>query len=86
MEPSSNMLNYPLHLKKKYNLLALSSSDEILICRSSRYVNLQLIKHYKQELLCGQLDGILRNKSKSDKESLTLADMLNIKGEQKKVK
>ena len=85
LQPSSNMLNYQLHLKKKYNLLALSSSDEILKCRSSCYVNLQLTKHYKQELLCGQVDGILRNKSKSDKESLTLADMLNVKGEQKKV-
>ena len=82
-QPSSNiMLNYQHYLKKKYKVLALSSPDEILKCRSSCYINLLLIKQNKQELLYGQLDRILKNKSK---ESLTLADMLNVKEEQKKV-
>ena len=71
---SSNMLKYQQYLKKKYKILALSSPDEILKCRSSRYVNLQLIKYNEEtmtteeELLCGQLDDILKIDSKPDKK------------------
>jgi len=74
--------------------LQLISPDELLECRSSEYVNLKLTlidkrtKRSREESVSGLLNNVMRsNKHKQSLQegALTLADLLDVKREQKKV-
>ena len=87
------MSKYRQQLQNKYKLLSLGSPEELLECKSSRYVNLLLAKFDKrtkkvsEELVSGQLNNIVIKNvlSTPDTRSLTLADILNVKEEENKV-
>ena len=88
------MSKYRQQLKKKYNKLSLGSPEELLECKSSRYVNLLLtkfdkkLKREREELLSGQLNNIMMRNiplSSADTRPLTIADVLNVKEEENKV-
>ena len=82
------MSKYRQKLKNRYNLLTLCSPEELLDCSSSRYVNLLLVKVDKKELVAGQLNNIMRkgsSLSSADTRPLTIADILNVKEEEKKI-
>jgi len=94
LHSSDCMSNYHQQLQDKYRSLQLISPDELLECRSSEYVNLKLTlidkrtKRSREELVSGLLNSVMR--SNKDKQSLqegalTLADLLDVKHEQKKV-
>ena len=88
------MSKYHQQLKNKYNKLLLGSPEELLECKSSRYVNLLLVKFDKklrrerEELVSGQLNNIIMRNiplSSADTRPLTIADVLNVKEEENKV-
>ena len=88
------MSKYCQQLKNKYNSLSLGSPEELLECKSSRYVNLLFTKFDKkskrerEELVSGQLNNIMMKSiplSSSDTRSLTIADVLDVKEEENKV-
>ena len=87
------MSKYRQQLKSKYKKLSLSSHEELLECKSSRYVNLVLtkfdkkLKRERNELVSGQLNDITMSSSRlsSADAPLTLADVLNVKEEENKV-
>ena len=88
------MSKYHQQLQNKYKLLSLGSPEELLECKSSRYVNLLLTKFDKrtkrvrEELVSGQLSNIIMKSipsSSSDTRPLTLANVLNVKEEENKV-
>ena len=88
------MSKYRQQLKNKYDELSLGSPEELLECKSSRYVNLLLakfdkkLKREREELLSGQLDNIMMRNiplSSADARPLTIADVLNVKEEKNKV-
>ena len=88
------MSKYRQQLKNKYNKLSLGSPEELLECKSSRYVNLLLakfdkkLKREREELLSGQLNNIMMRNiplSSADTRPLTIADVLNVKEEKNKV-
>ena len=86
------MFLYRQQLCDKYKSLRLTSPDELLECRSSEYINLKLTlvnkrtMGYKEELLSGSMNDILRSSKQSSQEAtLTLADVLNVKEEEKKL-
>ena len=88
------MSKYRQQLKKKYNKLSLGSPEELLECKSSRYVNLLLtkfdkkLKREREELLSGRLNNIMMRNiplSSADTRPLTIADVLNVKEEENKV-
>ena len=94
--PNSNdcMSNYRQQLQDKYKSLQLISPDELLQCRSSEYVNLKLTlidkrtKRSREELVSGLLNSVMRSskhKQPSQESALTLADLLDVKQEEKKV-
>ena len=77
-----------------YNSLSLGSPEELLECKSSRYVNLlftkfdKTLKRQREELVSGQLSNIMMNNiplSSSDTRPLTIADVLDVKEEENKV-
>ena len=81
-------------MQDKYKLLSLGSPEELLECKSSRYVNLLLakfdkrIKRVREELVSGQLSNIIMKSIPSlspDTRPLTLVDILNVKEEENKV-
>ena len=59
------MSKYRQQLKNKYNSLSLGSPEELLECKSSRYVNLlftkfdKKLKREREELISGQLNNIM---------------------------
>ena len=73
--------------------MSLGSPEELLECKSSRYVNLLFTKFDKkskrerEELVSGQLNNIMKSipLSSSDTRSLTIADVLDVKEEENKV-
>ena len=73
--------------------MSLGSPEELLECKSSRYVNLlftkfdKKLKRQREELVSGQLNNIMKNipLSSSDTRSLTIADVLDVKEEENKV-
>ena len=85
----TDMSKYCQRLKDKYKLLPLCSPEELLECKSSRYVSLSLEKFDKnsntlqKELVSGQLNNIIMKRVSS--KSLTLANILNVKEEKNKV-
>ena len=88
------MSKYCQQLKNKYTKLSLCSPEELLECKSSRYVNLVLtkfdkkLKKEREELVSGQLNSIMLKRSRLssvDITPLTLADVLNVKEEENKV-
>ena len=88
------MSKYRQQLKNKYNSLSLGSPEELLECKSSRYVNLLLtkfdkkLKREREELVSGQLNNIMMRNiplSSADTRPLTIADVLNVKEEKNKV-
>ena len=87
------MSKYRQQLKSKYKKLSLSSPEELLECKSSRYVNLVLtkfdkkLKRKREELVSGQLNNIMMKSSRlsSADMPLTLADVLNVEEEENKV-
>ena len=88
------MSKYRQRLKNKYNSLSLGSPEELLECKSSRYVNLlftkfdKKLKRKREELVSGQLNNIMMKNiplSSSDTRSLTIADVLDVKEEENKV-
>ena len=87
------MSKYRQQLKSKYKKLSLSSHEELLECKSSRYVNLVLtkfdkkLKREREELVSGQLNDIMMSSSRlsSTDAPLTLADVLNVEEEENKV-
>ena len=87
------MSKYRQQLKSKYKKLSLSSPEELLKCKSPRYVNLMLKKfdkkseRWREELVSGQLNNIMMKSSRlsSADTPLTLADVLNIEEEENKV-
>ena len=88
------MSKYRQQLKNKYNSLSLGSPEELLECKSSRYVNLlftkfdKKLKRKREELVSGQLNNIMMKNiplSSSDTRSLTIADVLDVKEEENKV-
>ena len=91
---TTSMLKYCQQLKNKYNSLSLGSPEELLECKSSRYVNLlftkfdKKLKRQREELVSGQLSNIMMNNiplSSSDTRPLTIADVLDVKEEENKV-
>ena len=92
-QSTTGMSKYRQQLKSKYKKLSLSSPEELLECKSSRYVNLVLtkfdkkLKREREELVSGQLNDIMMNSSRlsSADTPLTLADVLNVKEEENKV-
>ena len=88
----SCMSNYRQQLQKKYKSLQLTSPDELLECRPSEYVSLKLTlvdkrtKRNREELVSGLLDNVMRcSKHPSQEATLTLAGVLNVKDEEKKL-
>ena len=88
------MSKYRQQLQKKYNSLLLGSPEELLKCKSSRYVNLLLakfdkkLKRERKQLVSGQLNNIMMKNiplSSADTRPLTIADVLNVKEEKNKV-
>ena len=94
------MSKYRHQLKYKYKLLCLSSPEELLECRSSKYVNLFLThfdnntKRNKEHLVSGCLNIALKNQQQLshdtgeimiDDRPLTLGDLLDVKEEENKV-
>ena len=88
------MSKYRQQLKNKYNSLSLGSPEELLECKSSRYVNLlftkfdKKLKREREELFSGQLNKIMTKiipLSSSDTRPLTIADVLDVKEEENKV-
>ena len=88
------MSKYRQRLQNKYKLLSLGSPEELLECKSSRYVNLLLAKfdertkRVREELVSGQLSNIIMKSipsSSPDTTPLTLANVLNVKEEENKV-
>ena len=88
------MSKYRQQLKNKYNSLPLGSPEELLECKSSRYVNLLLakfdkkLKREREELVSGQLNNIMMRNiplSSADTRPLIIADVLNVKEEKNKV-
>ena len=87
------MSKYRQRLQNKYKLLSLGSPEELLECKSSRYVNLLLAKfdertkRVREELVSGQLSNIMKSipSSSPDTTPLTLANVLNVKEEENKV-
>ena len=92
------MLKYRDQLKYKYKSLRLSSPEETLKCKSSEYVSLLLtkfdekLKTKKEILVSGYFHNIIKNQSQfpqdtdrsmTDKESLTFADILKVSEENK---
>ena len=91
---STGMSKYRQQLKNKYNSLSLGSPEELLECKSSRYVNLlftkfdKKLKREREELVSGQLDNIMMKNiplSSSDTGPLTIADVLDVKKEENRV-
>ena len=98
MQLTVSMSRYQEYLKIKYSLLPLSSPEEFLECSSSEYVSLLLKRRNKQtetseeNLISAPIDHLFSAKSfhskkrtKSDSESLTLADVLDVQGKNNKV-
>ena len=88
------MSKYRQQLKNTYDELSLGSPEELLECKSSRYVSLLLtkfdkkLKREREELVSGQLDNIIMRNiplSSADTRPLTIADVLNVKEEKNKV-
>ena len=88
------MSKYRQQLQNKYSSLSLGSPEELLECKSSRYVNLLLakfdkkLKREREELVSGQLNNIMMKNiplSSADTRPLTIADVLNVKEEENKV-
>ena len=88
------MSKYRQRLQNKYNSLSLGSPEELLECKSSRYVNLlftkfdKKLKREREELVSGQLNNIMMKNiplSSADTRPLTIADVLNVKEEENKV-
>ena len=92
-----SMSKYQEHLKIKYNLLPLSSPEELLECSSSEYVTL-LLKRFneqtqtlKQNLISAPIDHLFsksfhsNKRTKGEGECLTLADVLDVRGKNNKV-
>ena len=87
------MSKYRQQLQNKYKLLSFCSPEELLECKSSRYVNLLLAKFDKrkrvrEELVSGHLSNIIMRSipsSSPDTRPLTLVDILNVKEEENKV-
>ena len=84
------MSNYRQQLQDKYKSLQLTSPDELLECRPSEYVNLKLTlvdkrtKRNREELVSGLLSNVIKKQS-SQEATLTLADVLDVKGKEKKL-
>ena len=84
------MSKYRQQLQDKYKFLQLTSPDELLECRPSEYVNLKLTlvdkrtKTSREELVSGLLSSVFRKQS-SQEATLTLAGVLNVKDEEKKL-
>ena len=86
------MSNYRQQLQDKYKFLQLTSPDELLECRPSEYVNLKLTlvdkrtKRNRETLVSGLLDTVMRHsKHPSQQATLTLAGVLDVKDEKKKL-
>ena len=85
---TASMLKYHEYLKCKYKVLPLSSPKETLECKSPKYVSLRLTKLdenskiVNQNLESGSLHIALKNQTQGN-ESLTFADMLNVREENK---
>ena len=88
------MSRYRQLLHYNYKLLSLCSPEELLECKSSRYVNLLLAKvdnrtkRVREKLVSGQLHNFIMKSipsSSPDIRPLTLANALNVKGEENKV-
>ena len=88
------MSQYRQQLQDKYKLLQLISPDELLECKSSEYVNLKLMlvdnrtKRNREEVVSGLLNSIMKSnnqKQLSQGSTLTLADVLDVEKEDKKV-
>ena len=88
------MSKYRQQLKNKYDSLSLGSPEELLECKSSRYVSLLLtkfdkkLKREREESVSGQLNNIMMRNiplSSADTRPLTIADVLNVKEEKNKV-
>ena len=100
IQPTVSMSKYREQLMFKYKSLPFSSPEELLECSSSQYVSL-LLKRFNEEtqrseekLISAPLNSILRNSSKFsyvskttkiEGESLTLSDILDVRGERNKV-
>ena len=91
------MSKYQKYLKLKYNLLPLSSPEELLECSSSEYVSLLLKRFNKQtqsseeRLISAPIDHVFsksfhhNKRTKGEVESLTLGDVLDVSGKANKV-
>ena len=69
------MSNYQQHLKSKYEVLELSSPDEMLDCASTEYVDLTLITNNQRN----------RIKQVQDGKGVSLSEALNVRGQKKKI-
>jgi len=84
------MSNYRQQLRDKYKSLQLTSPDELLECRPSEYVTLKLTlidkktKRNREELVSGVLSNVVKKQS-SQEATLTLTDVLDVKGGEKKL-
>ena len=85
---------YQDHLKHKYNVLELTSPDEMLDCFSPEYIDLILIKDNKRKPIRQRRGTISRTDGKnagvgikqdSDSEYVTLSEALDVKREKKKI-
>ena len=92
-----SMSKYQEYLKIKYNLLPLSSPEELLECSSSEYVTL-LLKRFNEQtqtsvenLISAPIDHLFsksfhgNKRTKGKGECLTLADVLDVRGKNNKV-
>ena len=91
------MAKYQKYLKLKYNLLPLSSPEELLECSSSEYVSL-LLKRFndqtqssEERLISAPIDHVFsrsfhhNKRTKGEVESLTLGDVFDVSGKANKV-
>ena len=69
------MSNYQQHLKSKYEVLELSSPDEMLDCASTEYIDLTLITNNQRN----------RIKQVQDGKGVSLSAALNVQGQKKKI-
>ena len=84
------MSNYRHELQDKYKHLQLSSADEILECKATEFITLKLTLVDKQkntnreELVSGLLNNVVKKQSPQE-ATLTLADVVDVKGEEKRL-
>ena len=82
------MSKYHQQLREKYKLLPICSYEELLEAKSLHYIDLLLVKFdglmikSREQLMCGKLI-VKKMLSSPDMKLVTLADVLNAKGEKK---